>query len=92
MVMVPVLVLPVVLAAILYETVPEPLPLLPEVTVIHEALLTAVQEQLLDDGVTATVSATLCDEYPTNLLEIITEVQAGIFQLAFKVYEIIPVS
>jgi hypothetical protein len=54
MVMVPVLLLPVVLADTEKETVPFPVPALPAVIVIHEALLVAVQEQLLE-VVTATV-------------------------------------
>ena len=47
MVMVPVLLLPVVLADTEYETVPFPVPALPAVIAIHEALFEAVQEQLL---------------------------------------------
>ena len=38
-----------------YETVPFPLPLLPDVIVIQLALLVAVQVQLLDDAVTLTL-------------------------------------
>ena len=54
MIMVPVLSASL-LAATLYVTVPVPVPLLPEVIVIHESLLAAVQEQVLDEGVTVTV-------------------------------------
>ena len=43
MVMVPVLVLPVALADTENETVPFPVPVLPAVIVIHDALLNAVQ-------------------------------------------------
>lgn len=55
MIMVPVLLPSAVLEEILYETVPLPVLLLPAVTVIHESFLVAVQEQVLDDGVTATL-------------------------------------
>jgi hypothetical protein len=53
-----------VLAVIPYEAVPEPVLLLPMVTVIHEALLAAVQEQLLDEAVTATVPVLLGELNP----------------------------
>ena len=55
MVMVPVLLLPVVLADTEYATVPFPVPVLFWVIVIHEALLAALQEQMLVEAVTATV-------------------------------------
>lgn len=52
---VPVLMVVPVLAVTEYPTIPLPVPLLPEVIVIHEALLVAVHEQLLDEGVTVTL-------------------------------------
>jgi hypothetical protein len=51
-VMVPFRALPVVFAATLKVTGPLPVPLLPDVIVIQEALLAAVQEQLLEEAVT----------------------------------------
>ena len=44
-VMVPVLVAPPVFCATEYPTLPLPVPLLPDVIVIHESVVTAVQEQ-----------------------------------------------
>jgi hypothetical protein len=52
MAMVPVRVLLVVFAATLYATVPLPVPLAPPVMVIHESVVAAVHEELLDNGVT----------------------------------------
>ena len=54
-VIVPTRVLPVVLAATLYQTHPRPVPLAPAVMVSHAALLVAVQKQL-DPVITETLA------------------------------------
>ena len=58
-VMVPTLWAPGLLAVYEYPTIPLSVPVLPEVTLIQAALLFAVQEQPLPDGVTVTLPVPL---------------------------------
>ena len=54
------------LAATVYATVPLPAPLLPDVIVSQELLLTAVQVQLIEEHVTAILPEVAEFEYPQN--------------------------
>jgi hypothetical protein len=74
MVIVPVLWVVDVLAETEYVTVPLPVPLVPEVMVIHDALLAAVQVQLPDEAVTLTLPVPP-DELNNWLVGLIVKVQ-----------------
>jgi hypothetical protein len=63
-VIVPVRAAPVVFSATEYVTVPLPMPLSPDVIVIHEPEDDVTQVQLLDEGVTVMVPIALWELYP----------------------------